>query len=201
MTIVKKNYRHEIIFFVLLMLICFMVFCFEKKKVSAQNTSITVNNFEQLQEALSNANQDTEIIVSQTINLSSNISLDGHDATVRVEKPYINSDGKVGSGYSNYGVFIINGDVNIRNIKIMGGSNDGSDNKFAAVQVQSGTVSMENVCITRSGRGIFIINGANVILSDSQIVRNAYVYGGGIYCTGKLIMNNCSFSENRTITR
>ena len=202
---VKKNYRNEIIFFVLMALICFMFFCFGKKKVLAENVAIKVDNFEGLQDALSNANQDTEIIVSQTINLSSNVSLDGHGATVRVEKPYVNADGKVGSGYSNYGVFIINGNINIRNMKIMGGSNNGGeaegtlDNEFAALQVQSGIANMENVKITRSGRGISIRNGANVILSDSQIVRNAYAYGGGIYCKGKLIMNNCSFSENRTV--
>ena len=31
----KKNYRNKIIFFVLMMLICFIVFCFGKKKVLA----------------------------------------------------------------------------------------------------------------------------------------------------------------------
>ena len=116
----KKNYRNEIIFFVLMALICFMFVCFGKKKVLAENVAIKVDNFEGLQDALSNANQDTEIIVYQTINLSSNVSLDGHGATVRVEKPYVNADGKVGSGYSNYGVFIINGNINIRNMRLLG---------------------------------------------------------------------------------
>ncbi|MBQ9491948.1 MAG: InlB B-repeat-containing protein [Firmicutes bacterium] len=203
MTIVKKNYRNEITFFVLMTLICFMFFCFGKKKVWAENVPITVSNFEELRAALCNANQDTEIIVSQIITLPSDIELDGHGATVRVEKPYINADGKVGSGYSNYGVFIIDGNVDIKNMKIMGGSNheedmDSIDPNFAALQIQSGTVEMRNVVITRSGRGISIQSRACVTLSDSQIVRNSYSHGGGIYCTGKLIMNNCSCSENRT---
>ena len=201
---IKKNYRNEIIFFVLMVLICCTILCFGQKKVLAENAPITVINFEQLQEALSNANQDTEIIVSQIITLPSDIiELDGKGATVRVEKPYINADGKVGSDYSNYGVFIINDDVNIKNMKIMGGSNheediDSIDPNFAALQIQSGTVEMRNVVITRSGRGISIQSGACVTLSDSQIVRNSYSHGGGICCTGKLIMNNCSCSENRT---
>ena len=187
-----------------MVLICCTILCFGQKKVLAENAPITVSNFEELREALCNANQDTEIIVSQIITLPSDIiELDGKGATVRVEKPYINADGKVGSGYSNYGVFVINGNVDIKNMKIMGGSNheediDSIDPNFAALQIQSGTVEMRNVVITRSGRGISIQSGACVTLSDSQIVRNSYSHGGGICCTGKLIMNNCSCSENRT---
>ena len=201
----KISYMFTTIFFSLFVLVALIIFSFRHKKTLANDTAITVNNFTELEQALSDANQDTEIIVSQTINLSGNIDLDGHGATIRVEKLYINFDGKVGSGYSNYGVFIINGDINIKNMKIMGGSNDGReapntfDNKFAAVQVQSGNINMENVVITRSGREISIKNESYVVLSDSQIVRNAYAYGGGIYCNGKLIINNCSFSENRTV--
>ena len=200
----KKYDRGKIIIFVLMMLICLAILVFGNKKISADSSLITVSNIEELEEALNKANQDTEIIVSQTINLPGNTKLDGHGATVRVETPYIQADGKVGDEYSNYGVFKINGDVKIENMKIMGGSDykDGTPGlnvEFAAIQVPNGIVDLQNITVTRSGRGISIGREACVVLCNSQIVRNAYPYGGGIYCRGGLIMNNCSFSENRTV--
>ena len=92
----KIKYIFGTIFLSLFMLIALIIFIFGYKKTLANDSAITVNNFEELEQALSKANQDTEIVVSQTINLSGNMNLDGHGATIRVENPYVNSDGKVG---------------------------------------------------------------------------------------------------------
>jgi hypothetical protein len=86
---------------------------------------------------------------------------------------------------------------------VMGGSKTGISNE--------GTLTMENVTVTRSGYGktdhnpkdggggIKNTNG-KLILKNCSIVRNVSDFGGGIVNDGgKVVMDGCSLSENRSL--
>lgn len=167
---------------------------------AAGESTVTVSTLAQLQTALDNPDV-SEVIVSKTISLSEGTNLDGKGKTIRVETPYIGSDGLVlDSGEcSNYGVFSTYGTVTIKNMTIMGGKGSYSGTS-GAIQINSGTATLENVTATRSNRGVYI-GSSRAILKNCNVVRNAADYGGGILNSGgTLIMDGCSLSECRSLS-
>ena len=172
--------------------------------------TLTVSTLEGLIEALGNKDCD-EIIVSQTITLTDGTELYANGKTVRAQTTGVDEQGIVQTG-SNYSVFktAANATVHIYDMTIMGGS-------VSAVVNATGNLYLDNVTITRSGSetnaGGGIVNGvqnlknnknqshktAYVVMTNSSIVRNVAIYGGGFMNYGTLIMDGCSLSENRSI--
>ena len=160
-----------------------------------------VSSYEELQAALENADENSEIVVTQTIELPNDAVVDGHGAIVRVVAPYIREDGIVPSAESeecsNYTVFKIPDATNatIKNMTVWGGKSS-----RAAIYNYCGTLNMENVTITRSYQGFNNYCG-KAILKNCNIVRNVCNNAGGILCFGNtavLVMDGCSLSENRS---
>ncbi len=168
---------------------------------AAGESTVTVSTLDELQAALNNPDV-SEVIVSKNISLIGGTNLDGNGKTIRVETPYIGSDGLVlDSGEcSNYGVFTTYGTVTLKNMTLMGGKGSYSGTS-GAIQINSGTATLENVTTTRSNRGVYIASSAKAILKNCNIVRNAADYGGGILnAGGTLIMDGCSLSECRSLS-
>lgn len=157
----------------------------------ASNT--TVSDLAGLQNALQ-GNADT-IYVSQTIQLSDGITIDGNGKVISVPHPYMDAIGIVATTQSDYCALEVpySATVTIKNVTILGGGG-------GALYVQSSAnVTMENVTIARSYRGITIWN-AVVVMKNCNVVRNVCWNGGGILLEGgKLIMDGCSLSENRSL--
>lgn len=192
----KTKQGLHILFLLILMGILFS----SMSVVSFAGTTRTVGNLTDLTTALNEDNVD-DVIVSARISLPDNTDLDGKGKTVRVETPYAGTDGKVlSSGFSTGGVFLISGNVTIKNMTVMGGyfSSPGSG---GAITINSGTTNLENVTITRSCRGLSIDGiKTKAILKDCCVVRNVAEFGGGALCSGgTLIMDGCSLSENRSL--
>ena len=145
---------------------------------------VDVDTFSELQSELETADESTEIVVSEGIDLPDGCVLDGHGATIRVENPYIDEHGQINTTFTNQQyVFYIapNYSVTLKNMIILGGK--GSDTTLgthcAAVH-SKGNLVMENVTITRSYRGLFVEKAtgsgapdATAILKNCDIVRNA----------------------------
>ncbi len=74
----------------------------------------------------------------------------------------------------------------------------------AVVVKEGGTLTMENCTVTRSNRGICNVKGT-VVLSHCNLIRNYCRFGSGVLNDGggtkgaaKILMDRCSFSENRS---
>ena len=173
------------------------LFCYSGIAIDKQiaKAGSEVSSYEALVAALEDADENSEIVVTQTIEVPHGATLDGHGATVRVSRPYIDEDGIVrNEEYSEYSVFTISGygtPITIKNMTILGGHTTN-----AAVYNHNGTLNMENVTITRSFRGLYNFYG-KTILKNCNVVRNFCGNAGGIFCFGgTLIMDGCSLSEN-----
>jgi len=168
-------------------------FHLKSQTVYATTTPVTVSTLEELQTALATADENSEIIITQQINITSNVTLNGHGALVRAEHPYIAEDGVVRDGvYSEYNIFRITSGTSatMQNMTIWGGKDT------SGAIYNKGTLTMENVTVTRSYRGIYNEEG-KMTLKNCNIVRNICNYAGGILCYGgTLIMDGCSLSEN-----
>lgn len=164
---------------------------------AGSSDTATVSDLADLQSAISNASTKT-IVVTQAIVLSEGVEIDGNNKTIQVEVPYTDETGAVmGSGFSEYGVFTVDSNVNVslKNMTIFGGKTSNA----GGIAVNSGTLTAENVTVARSCRGLYIASDAKASLTDCNIVRNVCDYGGGVLCAGgTLVMDACSLSENRT---
>ena len=173
----------------------------KEKKISYAET-VTVKNLAELQAALQDANENTTIIVTDCIGIAyKDAELDGHGATISVPEPFINADGTINDDASNFGVFYIeNGNVTLKNMTIIGGGRTSDFKGDAAIIVNNySTITMENVTVTRSNRGI-TVSDSTLLCKNCNIVRNVANNGGGIsagYDTF-VVLDGCSLSENRS---
>lgn len=159
---------------------------------AAPQTSTTVSDLVGLQAALS-TEVDT-VFVSQTIFLTNGITIDAKGKVISVLKPYMAETGMIAEESSDYSVFYVEDTVSIANATILGGSEGG------VYVTPKALLTMENVTIARSYRGLNVMNGT-VIMKNCDIVRNVCYNGGGILLANgsKLIMDGCSLSENRSL--
>ena len=167
----------------------------------------------------------TTIIVSNRITLETGV-YNGGGRTVRVAHPYLNEDGSCNAAEAdtidNGVVFFIpvGAEVTLQSMTIMGGrvykpvpvvdgDQQRSERGDAAIS-NRGVLTITDCTITRSFRGIHNYNGYCVI-THSNIIRNYGRFGSGIlnergkipdtkdkYGTAKMVLDRCSFSENRS---
>ena len=212
---IKQKFGKRLISYLIVVAIMFGGLFFGSGFTIAQQTTSTTNlievdTYEELVDALATADENTEIVVTQEMILPDGADLNGHGATVRVEKPFIDEDGIIRSGdKSNYCVFVLDDDggvknVTIKNMTIIGGFQEYG---LGAIYNDGCNLTMENVTVMRSYRGLYCYGGSeyigykdcNIVLKNCNIVRNVADYGAGILCTnGTLIMDGCSLSENYT---
>lgn len=164
--------------------------------VEATSTvSNVVSNLEELQAALNN-DALTEVIVNNAMTLPNGTSLDGKGKTVRVEKPYVKEDGTLEESPSSGNVFDVGSgsEVTIKNMTIMGGQKNSS----GAIS-SNGQLTLENVNIVRSNRGLDHYGGVS-ILKNCNFSLNVCKSAGAIWCGNgaKLILDGCSFTQNRS---
>ena len=161
----------------------------------APEVSNVVSNLDELQAAL-NSNSLSEVIITNAITLPNGTVLDGKGKTVRVEKPYVKEDGQLEESPSSGNIFNIdNGsDVSIKNMTIMGGQKSSS----GAVSSQ-GNLTLENVNVVRSNRGLDNYGGSTV-LKNCNFSFNVGQSAGAIWCGNgaKIILDGCSFTQNRS---
>lgn len=196
-----KMWKNLVCGFIVVAIMCGAMFC-NLPLVSIEQKAYAkteVSTYEALQEALVGADENTEIVVTERIDLPDGANLDGNGATVRVVHPYISEDGIVRDGEkSEYIMFRLNDDgknVTIRNMVIIGGRDYYG---YGAIYNYKCNLTMENVTIMRSYRGLMSQEGTTV-LKNCNIVRNVHGNGSGIFCVGgKIIMDGCSLSENYT---
>jgi len=194
----------------MLVCICMLISLIPAFGISSVAASTSVSTLSALIAALADSDTD-EIIVTNTITLTDGTELYANGKTVRAQVTGVDDQGIVQTG-SNYNVFktAANATVHIYDMTIMGGS-------ATAVVNETGKLYLDNVTITRSGSesnaGGAIVNGvqnlknnenqshktAYVVMTNSSIVRNVAIYGGGFMNYGTLIMDGCSLSENRSI--
>ena len=142
-----------------------------------------------------------DIIVASTLTIPNGFTINGNGHTVRVAIPYLNEDGTTASNPSPGGVFIINSGstVTLTNMTVIGGQFTDESSIEAAI-FNKGTLTLDHVTMTRSHRGLSNSgSGAVAVLTNCVLIRNAAKYGGGLLNEyGQLLMDCCSFSENRT---
>ena len=209
MTNVKKNFRSALS---VVMCICMLIGLLPAFELQSTALSTSVSTLSQLVSALEDSSVN-EIIVTQTITLTDGTELYANGKTVRAQVTGVDEQGIVQTG-STYNVFktAANATVHVYDMVIMGGS-------VTAVVNETGKLYLDNVTITRSGSatnpGGGIVNGvqklrnnknqnhktAYVVMTNSSIVRNVAIYGGGFMNYGTLIMDGCSLSENRSINK
>lgn len=197
--ILKKIYYAVAILILVGFLIC-PSFILNRQYVNADSiNTLEVDTYQELIEALETADSNSEIIITQKIDLPDGANLNGNGAMLRVVAPLICEDGVIRpTNPSEYNLFKINSNcsVTISNMTIIGGKI--GENDTGAIYNQ-GLLEMENVTITRSYRGLNNNSGI-VVMKDCNIVRNVCSYAAGILCAGgKIIMDGCSLSENYTI--
>jgi hypothetical protein len=156
---------------------------------------VSVNNLEQLQTAL-NTESVREVIVTTGITLPDGTVLDGLGKTVRVEKPYVREDGTLETSATPSRVFSIESGshVSISNMTVMGGEKSGT----AAISLIHGYLTMENVNVVRSNRGLD--SNGTAILKNCNFSLNVCKSAGAIW-TGSgaiLVLDGCSFTKNRS---
>ena len=160
-------------------------------------TVTDVSTFAELQTALTSnpyIRITADITVTSRLTVPNGTTIDGNGHTISVPVPYLNEDGSLAESPSSFGVFNIASSsiVTLKNMKLLGGSGN------AAVQ-NSGSLTMENVTMTRSNRGLQ--NSYVAVLNQCNLIRNAASYGGGLLNSGsnaQLVMDGCSFTENRS---
>lgn len=154
-----------------------------------------VSNLEELQTALNN-DSFTEVIINNAITLPNGTILDGKGKTVRVEKPYVKENGQLEESPSTTRVFTIenSSNITIKNMTIMGGEISGS----AAIS-SNGNLTMENVNVVRSNRGLDNYGGIT-ILKKCNFSLNVGQSAGAIWSGNgaKIILDGCSFTQNRS---
>ena len=165
--------------------------------------AITVSDLSGLQSAVNNSSVNT-IIVSTTIALPDETTIDGNGKTIQVPTPYADASGACpssGAGdSSSWSVFAVTGDVTLKNMTVYGGYQTTST--AGGITVSSGTLRAENVTIARSFRGLYVGSSTKASLTNCNVVRNVCGYGAGIVCYGGvLVMDGCSLSENRSTSQ
>lgn len=175
-----------------------------EKPVSVKATGpLSATTLAELESALVNADEDTEIIVSQPIEITQDKVIDGKGATIRYAVPYVREDGYILDEAASAGsrVFAVgNGsEVTLKNMTVMGGRQEGY-NRYAVYADMGTTLTLENVTITRSD-GALLTNssGVKLLLKDCKISRNALSDdGGAIIVEGsEMIIDRCTICENR----
>ena len=173
---------------------------------SAAWAEVNVSTFVELQTALSGneaiINITADITNASQLAINRNVTINGNGHTVSVATPYLNEDGTVNLGASTDGVFTINSGsiVSLNNMTVMGGKFS-DDNTISAAIFNQGTLTLDHVTMTRCHRGLSNSGSSAVaVLTNCVLIRNAAKYGGGLLNEdhGQLLMDCCSFSENRT---
>ncbi|MDD6071587.1 MAG: hypothetical protein PUC12_12375, partial [Clostridiales bacterium] len=196
--IMKGKMTKRVLSFILTLAMVFCLMPGNVEKVKAAEDVRTVGTLDELISALAD-DSIHRVIVSQTITLAHGTVLDGQGKTVQVAFPYLEESGATSDRLSFYNVFTVDSGatVTIKNMQIFGGMNG---NANAGGIVNKGTLTLENITIARSNRGLCIAGrSSKAILKNTNIVRNQCSYGGGIFCDGgTLVMDGCSLTENRS---
>lgn len=167
---------------------------------------VNVSTFEELQTAILSGSESiinitADITNASQLTISRDVTIDGKGHTLSVPTPYLNEDGTEADNPSSNGVFTINSGhtVNLKNMTVMGGKFADENTTYAAIY-NEGTLTLDHVTMTRSHRGLSNSgSGAVAVLTNCVLFRNAAKYGGGLLNEyGHLLMDCCSFSENRT---
>ena len=201
--IMKGKMTKRVLSFILTLAMVFSLMPEYVEKVQAAENVTTVGTFDELKSALENE-AIHRVIVSQTITLTDGTDLDGNGKTVQVAVPYLEESGVTSDSPSNYNVFTVDSGstVTIKNMQIFGGKkqyNDGSNYSFVGGIIIDGTLTLENITIARSCRGLCVSSSGKAVLKNTNIVRNQCTFGGGILCAGgTLVMDGCSLTGNRS---
>lgn len=199
--IMKGKMTKRVLSFILTLAMVFSLMPGNVEKVKAADDVIKVGTLDELKSALGNE-AIHRVIVSQTITLTDGTELDGNGKTVQVEVPYLEESGATNDSPSNYNVFTVDSGatVTIKNMQIFGGKKQYGYNSFVGGIIIDGTLTLENITIARSCRGLCVSSGGKAVLKNTNIVRNQCTFGGGILCSGgTLVMDGCSLTENRSI--
>jgi hypothetical protein len=171
-----------------------------------------VNTFDDLKTALAGSETGTititlggDITIKEALTIPNGVTIDGGGHTLSAPITGVSEAGIVQSDGSTYVLLTVasGSTVTLKNMTVMGGSKTGISNE--------GTLTMENVTVTRTGYGITNhypkdggggIKNTNgkLILKNCSIVRNVSDFGGGIVNNdGTVVMDGCSLSENRSL--
>ncbi len=157
-----------------------------------------------------------EIIVTASITLTNGTTLDGDldddgvRKTIRALVTGTTDQGVINSNASNYTLFYIakNATVHINNCIIKGGRNsaivngasDSATSNNSTLYIDKSQISNSGSASTHGG-GIRNTVGGKIVLTNSSITRNVAEYGAGFQNQqGTFILDNCSVSENRSLS-
>lgn len=167
-------------------------------------TTVTVSNLTDLQTQLENDAVST-IIVSNTITISADVTLDGNGKTIQVATPYCDESGHIlSSGYSNYNVFTVSSGhtLKISNMTIYGGryqyDESNSNSVVGGIYVLgSGRLNAENVVVSRSSKAVLIGSSDGVgVFKNCSLSRNSGPYACGLHISGTAMLDGCTLTEN-----
>ncbi|MFA5675910.1 MAG: InlB B-repeat-containing protein, partial [Christensenellales bacterium] len=147
-----------------------------------------------------------DIVVLEELSIDKTLSVNGNGHTISVPVPGLDDSGTLNAGASKFRVFnLISGTLTINNATIKGGA---AENAGSAIFVNAGAVlKLNTVTVSNSGgvarEGGGIANYGTAYLYNCNIIRNGASYGGGflnINSAAKMFVENCSFSENRSLS-
>ncbi|HRP31775.1 MAG TPA: InlB B-repeat-containing protein, partial [Agriterribacter sp.] len=147
------------------------------------------------------------IVVSNAVSNSKTITINGNGYSITVPVTGLDASGKFNATPSGFRVFTLTGTgktTTINNLTISGGYS--TTLTGAAISVGSGhTLKINHSTISNSrggtnGGGGLENNGGTVYMYNCEIMRNAAEYGGGFLnqSSGKMFVEKCTFSENRS---
>lgn len=219
----KKTKKRRIIS--IIAIVCIMLTMFNGTTISVNAVTTTdVSNEAELKAAITNASDGDRINITSDITISSEVAISGKSITIegnnhiiKVPVTGLDESGIYNVGPSTFRVFdvaAIGKTVEIDNLTVKCGGKEGILNNIGTV------LKLTNVNISNSnnyGGGGAIINfGGTVYLKNNDISRNAASSGGGFlnkdsyyyvnpdqdefptYFSGKMFIENCTFSENRS---
>ena len=189
-----------------------VVFALVVSALTARAAIVSVGDFTALTNAISTGATGDTILLTNNITLSAELSVsakgltfEGNRYSISVPTPGLNESGVVNASPSVMRVFNINaiGKTNtIRNLLVKGGSPGASG---GGILNTNGTLVLEGVTVTQSGGssagGGGLVNSSGMLfMRDCNISRNGAKHGGGFLNSGTLVMERCTFSENRSMS-
>lgn len=189
--------------------------CFLVHNLNAQTTRTAGTYLELTTAITASADNDiikftNNIVVTAEIASAKTLTFNGNGYTITVPRPGLDESGKFNSSPSLFRVFNFSAakTTTINNLQISGGFSQTSAG--GAIVVGSGhTLKINNSIVSNSragddanayGGGGIYNNGGTVYMKGCKVIRNAATYGGGFlnYSSGKMFVENSTFSENRS---
>jgi uncharacterized repeat protein (TIGR02543 family) len=183
-------------------------------RVSAAGSQ-SVSNSAQLTSAISALEVDTinitsDIVISAELPINRSLTINGNGYTVSVPITGLDDSGVLNASPSPFRVFHITaGTVTISDMTVKGGAAYGTGSGI--YNGQSATLYLNRVSISNSGGSSYagggIANFGTAYLKNCNISRNAAAFGGGFLNNAgsfnsnvKMFIENCTFSENRSLS-